>query len=135
MLLYLFNINLREYQKNYWTPGKVTLILPRVFNIEFQTRVLKKNFKKNSSYFLIFLIFMFLDFYYFLFFYIASLQWLPIPEWIINVLNQLLYKFLWKVHDKVTRVSAIDYYERGGIKMVDLNGWLRPLGCLRPTFS
>ena len=51
------------------------------------------------------------------FIYIPSL--LPTPKEIIKVLNQLLYKFLWKGVDKVTRLSTINEYEKGGLKMVD----------------
>lgn len=34
---------------------------------------------------------------------------------------------MWKGPDKVTRVSAINYYERGGIKMVDLECMIKSL--------
>ena len=36
-------------------------------------------------------------------------------------LNQLLFKFLWNGTDKVTRVSVINEYEKGGLKMIDLD--------------
>jgi len=39
---------------------------------------------------------------------------LPTPENIIKELNNLIYKFL--CVDKITRKSAINDYERGGIK-------------------
>jgi len=42
---------------------------------------------------------------------------LPTPENIIKELNNLIYKFL--CVDKITRKSAINDYERGGIKMID----------------
>ena len=45
---------------------------------------------------------------------------LPTPESIIKELNHLIYTFLWKGKDKVTRKSAINNYEGGGIKMVDI---------------
>ena len=51
--------------------------------------------------------------------YISSL--LPIPENIIKELNHLVYNFLWKGKDKVTRKSAINDYEGGDIKMVDID--------------
>ena len=35
--------------------------------------------------------------------------------------NQLLFKLLSNSTDKVTRVSAINKYEEGGLKMTDLN--------------
>ncbi|KAL9983202.1 hypothetical protein ACROYT_G005340 [Oculina patagonica] len=57
--------------------------------------------------------------------YISSL--LPTPENIIKELNQLIYKFLWKGKDKVTRVSAINNYEEGGIKMVDIESTIKSL--------
>jgi len=43
---------------------------------------------------------------------------------------------LWKRPDKVTRVSAISYYERGGIKMIDLECMIksRRLAWLKRTF-
>ena len=52
------------------------------------------------------------------FVYVCSL--LPTPKEIVNKLNQLLFKFLWKGTDKVTRVSVINDYEKGGLKMIDL---------------
>ena len=38
---------------------------------------------------------------------------LPTPKEIVNNLNQLLFKFLWKGTDKVIRVSLINDYEKG----------------------
>ena len=52
------------------------------------------------------------------FIFVASL--LSIPENITKESIRLIYKFLWKGPDKVARVSAINYYERGGIKIIDL---------------
>ena len=40
---------------------------------------------------------------------------LPTPKEIVNNLNQLLFKFLWKGTDKVTRVSLINDYEKGTV--------------------
>ena len=57
---------------------------------------------------------------------VASL--LPTPENIIDKLNYLIYNILWKGKDKVTRKSAINDYEGGGIKMVDIEGMIE---CLR----
>ena len=48
--------------------------------------------------------------------YTSSL--LPTPEHIVKELNQLLYKFLWKGKDKVTRASAINNYEEGAIIVI-----------------
>ena len=57
---------------------------------------------------------------------VASL--LPTPENIINKLNYLIYNILWKGKGKVTRKSAINDYEGGGIKMVDIESMIE---CLR----
>ena len=52
---------------------------------------------------------------------------LPTPKRIIKELNQLLFKFLWKGTDKVTRLSAINEYENGGLKMIDLESMIQTL--------
>ena len=57
--------------------------------------------------------------------YISSL--LPTPKGIIQELNRLLFKFLWKGTDKVTRLSAINEYENGGLKMIDLESMIQSL--------
>lgn len=57
--------------------------------------------------------------------YIASL--LPTPENIINELTHWIYNFLWKGKDKVTRTSAINDYEGGGVKMVDIESMIKSL--------
>ena len=57
------------------------------------------------------------------FVYICSL--LPTPKEIINTVNQMLFKFLWKGTDKVTRVSVINDYEKGGLKMIDLESMVK----------
>ena len=44
---------------------------------------------------------------------------LPTPKKVIKQLNQLLFKFSWKGVDKVTRLSAINEYENGGLRMID----------------
>ncbi|KAL9954593.1 hypothetical protein ACROYT_G042155 [Oculina patagonica] len=48
------------------------------------------------------------------FVYVCSV--LPTPKELVKELNQLLFKFLWNGADKVTRVSAINKYEEGGLK-------------------
>ena len=45
----------------------------------------------------------------------------------MNKLNQLLFKFLWNGVDKVTRVSVINDYEKGGLKMIDLESMVKSL--------
>ena len=59
--------------------------------------------------------------------YTSSL--LPTPEHIIKELNHLIYNFLWRGKDKVTRKSVINDYEGGGIKMVDIESMIKSL-CL-----
>ena len=59
------------------------------------------------------------------FFYVRSL--LPTPNGIIKDLNQLLFKFLWKGVDKVTRLSVINEYERGGLRMIDFESMTKSL--------
>jgi len=54
----------------------------------------------------------------FSFVYIVSL--LPTPRIAIKELNQLLFKFLWKGVDKITRLSVTNEYEKGRLKMIDL---------------
>ena len=66
------------------------------------------------------------------FVYVCSV--LPTPKEVVSELNRLLFKFLWNGVDEVTRVSvsAINDYERGGLKMIDVDcirslrlGWLQ----------
>ena len=45
---------------------------------------------------------------------------LPTQKEVVSELNGLLFKFLWNSVDKVTRVSVINHYERGAIKMIDV---------------
>ena len=52
------------------------------------------------------------------FVYLASLM--PTPNDVIVELNRLLYKFLWNGTDKVTRLSTINEFQKGGLKMTDL---------------
>ena len=65
------------------------------------------------------------------FVYVASL--LPTPKDVIKKLNQLLFKFLWKGIDKVTRLSAINEYENGGLKMICFETMVCDLTGLRET--
>ena len=48
------------------------------------------------------------------FVYVSS--FLTIPEGVIKELNQLIFKFLWKGVDKVTRLSVINDYQKSGLK-------------------
>ena len=60
------------------------------------------------------------------FVYVSSLM--SIPNEIITELNRLLFKFLWNGTDKVTRLSTINEYDRGGLKMIDKSlrlAWLK----------
>ena len=59
------------------------------------------------------------------FVYILSL--LPAPKEIVKELNRILFKFLWKGTDKVTRLSTINEYENGGLKMIDLGSMVKSL--------
>ena len=45
---------------------------------------------------------------------------LPTPAKIIKQAEHIIYTFLWKGKDKVTRLSAINNFEGGGIKMIDI---------------
>jgi len=49
------------------------------------------------------------------------------PREILNKLNQLLFKFLWKGTGKVTRMSVINNYENGTLKMIDLESMVKSL--------
>ena len=42
-------------------------------------------------------------------------------------MNRLIFKFLWKGVDKVTRLSAINDYEKSGLKMIDLETMVKSL--------
>ena len=52
------------------------------------------------------------------FVYVSSL--IPTPKEVVKDLNRMLFNFLWKGKDKVTRLSVINEYEKGGLKIVDL---------------
>ena len=57
--------------------------------------------------------------------YVSSL--LPNPAGIIKQVNHIMYTFLWKGKDKVTRLSPIDNFEGGGIKMIDIDSVVKAL--------
>ena len=59
------------------------------------------------------------------FVYILSL--FPAPKGIVQELNRMLFKFLWKGTDKVTRLSTINDYENGGLKMIGLESMIKSL--------
>ena len=67
--------------------------------------------------------------------YVSSLM--SIPKEIIAELNRLLLKFLWNGTDKVTRLYTINEYDRGGLKMIDLDCMIKSLrlAWLKRTFS
>ena len=69
------------------------------------------------------------------FVYVCSI--LPTPKEVVGELNRLLFKFLWNGVDNVTRVSAINDYERGGLKMIDVDCMIRSLrlGWLQRVFN
>ena len=57
--------------------------------------------------------------------YVTSLM--SIPKVIITELNHLLFKFLWNGTDKVTRLSTINEYDRGGLKIIHLDCMIKSL--------
>ena len=59
------------------------------------------------------------------FVYVLSL--LTTPKGVIQEPNRLIFKFLWKGVDKVTRLSAINDYENSGLKMIDLETMVKSL--------
>ena len=69
------------------------------------------------------------------FVYVCSV--LPTPNKLIQELNKILFKFLWKGTDKVKRVSVINEYEKGGLRMIDLESMVKSLrlAWLRRIFS
>jgi len=42
---------------------------------------------------------------------------IPVPPWCVKELNRLIYRFLWKGPDKITRVKASKAWKDGGIGM------------------
>ena len=59
------------------------------------------------------------------FVYIASL--LTTPKGVIQELNRLIFKFLWKGVDKVTLLSTINDYQMSGLKIIDLETRVKSL--------
>ena len=57
--------------------------------------------------------------------YVSSL--LPPPSNIIKQVNHIIFTFLWKGKDKMTRLSAINTLEEGGIKMIDIESMIKAL--------
>ena len=49
------------------------------------------------------------------------------PRGVIQELNRLIFKFVWKGVDKVTRLSARNDYEKSGLKMIDLKTMVKSL--------
>ena len=52
---------------------------------------------------------------------------LTVPKEIVKELNQMILNFFWKGTDKVTRLSTINEYENGGLKMFDLERKIKSL--------
>ena len=59
------------------------------------------------------------------FVYLASLM--PAPNNVIVELNRLLYKFLWNSTDKVTKLSTMNEFDMGSLRMVDLECMIKSL--------
>ena len=59
------------------------------------------------------------------FVYISSL--LATPKEFVKELNQILFHFLWKGPDKVTRVLVINEYDKGGLKVTDVDSMVMSL--------
>ena len=57
--------------------------------------------------------------------YVSSLM--SIIKETIAELYRLLFKFLWNGTDKVTILSTINEYDRGGLKMIDLDCMIKSL--------
>ena len=57
--------------------------------------------------------------------YTSSL--LPTPSHAIKKVNHIIYNFLWNGKDKFTRLSAINNYKAGGIKMIDIDSLIKAL--------
>ena len=53
---------------------------------------------------------------------------LPTPNKFIKDLNQLIFKFLWNGKDKIRRISAINNYEEGGVKMINVESMIKSHG-------
>ena len=74
---------------------------------------------------------------YLIYKYIYVCSILSTPNALLRELNKILFKFLWKGVDKVTRASVINEYEEGGLRMVDLECMVKSLGLawLKRIFS
>ena len=59
--------------------------------------------------------------------FVHILSLLPAPKEIVQELSRILFKFLWKGTVKVTRLSKINEYENGGLKMIDLESMIKSL--------
>ena len=51
------------------------------------------------------------------------------PKAFIKELDTMLYKFIWKGGDRVTRNQMIQTYSKGGVKMIDLCSYIAALKC------
>jgi len=49
------------------------------------------------------------------------------PQEFIKDLNQIIYKFIWKGIDKVSRNQMIQDYDQGGVRMVDVESYIQAL--------
>ena len=52
---------------------------------------------------------------------------MPVADEFVKELNRLVYKFLWNGTDKATRLSTINDYAKGGLKMIDLDCMIKSL--------
>ena len=52
---------------------------------------------------------------------------LSVLKEIVKELNRMMFKFLWKGADKVTRPSTINEYENGGLKLIHLESTIKSL--------
>ena len=52
---------------------------------------------------------------------------MPVADEFVKELNRLIYKFLWNGTDKVTRLSTVNDYAKGGLKMIDLDCMIKSL--------
>jgi len=59
--------------------------------------------------------------------FVYVLLLLTTPKGVIQELNRLILKFLWKGVDKVTHLSAINDYGKSGLKMIDLETMIKSL--------
>ena len=59
------------------------------------------------------------------------------PSKIIKQVNSMIFSFLWNGKDKVTRLSSINSYEDGGIKMTDIESLVKAarLAWLKRSFN